>query len=248
MRTMRHTLRTAPPRHTGAVVVLSLLLVVLAGCSQRENFRYKLVITVEYNGKEYSGTNVVQCSEYSDPGYLDWAHVLHQELHGEANVVALPDGRLIVGILSQANQHAPRENWTAWISGCPTTLIRRAYDMGGGPVRDGYIHDMDGLSQQSGPKPIGVDDLPDMVSFTNNNDPSSVILVDPHDMFPSMGPGVRFARATIEVTHDPLTRGIEKYLPWVAGLKTALDGQIGVNVLQPTLANQLSAPNFRSEH
>ena len=40
-------------------------------------------------------------------------------------------------------------------------------------------------------------------------------LVDPTNLAATFGPGYRIAKATIEVTDESLTHGIENKLPWV---------------------------------
>ena len=41
-------------------------------------------------------------------------------------------------------------------------------------------------------------------------------IVDPDDLAKSFGPGVRLVRVTIEITGEPVTRGIRKVLPWLS--------------------------------
>jgi len=60
-----------------------------------------------------------------------------------------------------------------------------------------------------------------LVRFANLNDPTSAVLVDPRDLAASFGPGVRFKGATVEITDDPITKGIEARLPWLKSSKVA---------------------------
>jgi hypothetical protein len=55
-----------------------------------------------------------------------------------------------------------------------------------------------------------------LVRFSDVNDPKTVERVDPADLATSFGPGVKLVRATIEITKDPVTTGLEKRLPWLA--------------------------------
>ena len=57
--------------------------------------------------------------------------------------------------------------------------------------------------------------LPMLVRFRDPNDPTSVERVDPLDLASSFGPGVTLKSAFVEITDDPLTRGIEARFPWV---------------------------------
>ncbi len=54
-----------------------------------------------------------------------------------------------------------------------------------------------------------------LVRFRNIADPASVEKVYPENLAKSFGPGVRLKRATIEISTDPVTTGIEKRLGWL---------------------------------
>jgi hypothetical protein len=43
--------------------------------------------------------------------------------------------------------------------------------------------------------------------------------VDPNDLAASFGPGVTLKTATVEITDDPITKGIEIRLPWLKSSK-----------------------------
>jgi hypothetical protein len=53
------------------------------------------------------------------------------------------------------------------------------------------------------------------VKFRDLNDPTSVEVVDPNDLAASFGPGVKLVEATIAVTPDAVTDGIDSRLPWL---------------------------------
>lgn len=58
------------------------------------------------------------------------------------------------------------------------------------------------------------DQLPMLVTFANLHDPSTARVVQPNEFEQVFGSGVHFHRASIEMTNDPITRGIESNLPW----------------------------------
>lgn len=65
-------------------------------------------------------------------------------------------------------------------------------------------------------KPTGelpLEDFPVLVRFRDPNDPTSVELVDPSNLAASFGPGVMLRRAFVEITDDPITKGIETRVP-----------------------------------
>jgi hypothetical protein len=65
-----------------------------------------------------------------------------------------------------------------------------------------------------------------LVDFRELSDPKSVEQIDPANFAAAFGSGVSLRRATIEVTNDPVTTGIEARLPWLSALKggSSLDG------------------------
>ena len=62
---------------------------------------------------------------------------------------------------------------------------------------------------------VAPDSLPMLVRFGDLNDPKSVERADPEHLDASFGPGVKLARATVQLTDEPVTMGIEKRLGWV---------------------------------
>ena len=68
--------------------------------------------------------------------------------------------------------------------------------------------------------------LPMLVRFKDINDPKSVERVDPSNLAAIYGEGVSLKSVTIEITDEPITTGIEKYLSWLGGYYDKMfDGQ-----------------------
>jgi hypothetical protein len=57
--------------------------------------------------------------------------------------------------------------------------------------------------------------IPAFVTFAIPNDPATARVVLPSEFPAVFGPGVRLRDAGIEMTNDPVTRGIEKKLTWL---------------------------------
>ncbi|MCP4185510.1 MAG: hypothetical protein GY761_19740 [Hyphomicrobiales bacterium] len=56
---------------------------------------------------------------------------------------------------------------------------------------------------------------PLLVTFTDINDPASVVRVDPYDLAAHFGAGVKLKSVTLEITGEPVTQGgVEKVLGW----------------------------------
>jgi hypothetical protein len=92
-------------------------------------------------------------------------------------------------------------------------------------------------------------DLPLLVRFRDINDAKTVERVKPGDLGASFGPGVYLKRATVEITKDPVTTGIEKRLPWLESLRSRgarLDGDNRVGVRGNELVNVLGPGSFQA--
>jgi hypothetical protein len=86
---------------------------------------------------------------------------------------------------------------------------------------------MRALKRQRPNAELPIDLFPMLVRFRDISDPLSVEKVDPANLSATLGPGVTLRRATIEITDDPVTTGIEERLPWLKELEKrggALDG------------------------
>lgn len=111
-------------------------------------------------------------------------------------------------------------------------------------------------------KDLPLDQYPPFVMFKDLNDPKSVTLVKGHrfdadkqehipvDAFEALfGPGVRLKSITVEITEDPVTWGIEKWLGWLLKKDGKynggyLDGQFAGG--GPALSNILHGGNFKT--
>jgi hypothetical protein len=162
------------------------------------------------------------------------------EVTGEATVVDLEGGRLLVALLSGQFPYRP-----GWGDIEPTRVLAHAYGLDvewpAGRCRNPGLGR---LERQRGAREIGPHDLPRLVTFADAAKPWTVKQVDPRDLAASFGPSVRLRRATIEVTGDWPTEGaVERALPWLRGFKTYLDG-LGVSAGR-ALANTLTTYDFK---
>jgi hypothetical protein len=99
------------------------------------------------------------------------------------------------------------------------------------------------VAHMRGPRRISPNDLPDLVTFADINDPKSVIEVDPNNLQAALGPGVSWNEITLESTDEPVTTGIKANLPWLpAYYGLTLDGHRYHD--NNTLANKLGTAAF----
>jgi hypothetical protein len=131
-------------------------------------------------------------------------------LKGEAAVVDLGQGRLLVALLAQESDVSDMD--------ATTFLALRAFNAAGRGVQ---FRDLRSLR---GEAPLAGDLAPVLIALEEGRDPSSARRVAPSDL----GAGARVARIAVEmvpngfwpldfggVLGEPVTRGIESRLPWL---------------------------------
>lgn len=67
-------------------------------------------------------------------------------------------------------------------------------------------------------------DWPMLVAFSDIAQPDSAFQLRPTDLFPESGQRISLHRSTLQVTTDPVSTGIEAYLPWLNSLEGTLGG------------------------
>jgi hypothetical protein len=191
----------------------------MAGCDTGPSYRYryKLTLELEIDGQTRRAFNVVE----------DWGRTrsfpeasLVAGTIGEAMVIEVRPGRVLVPLLSVITtvpDTARGGNWTHQRG------LWKEFNIKYGVKRESnedFIPFMKRWIGFRGEREWSLDDLPDLVTFDDVNDPRTVKLVDPRNLEASFGPGVSLKRATIAIVDNstPLTKGIEKKLPWIVGL------------------------------
>jgi hypothetical protein len=167
------------------------------------SYRYRLAIGIETDGELHSGSSVIE---------VIWnAHFLPElvsfspELRGQAALVDLGSRGVVVATLVAKDWgwHNTNAGWgTLW-------LVPRAFGV------DDTIDGLPAVAHLGGKRELDLNNLPRLLWFSNPQDPHTArtILVD--DIASVLGPSVRFAGASIEMTSDPLVIDIRQKLPWV---------------------------------
>jgi hypothetical protein len=182
-----------------------------------ETYRYKLTLSVDTPEGVKTGSNVVELNYFSV--HFPAQGAMH-DLRGQALYLDLGSGRRpLIALLTHIrrddevaqNGHLYRYRWSG---DSPSTVLA-----------DTCLSDAEKLDWMEmakrlkehchRPAPILPGDLPDLVTFADVKDPKSVIVVDPFHLTATLGAGVAWRSLTLEVTDEPLTRGIDEHLPWV---------------------------------
>ena len=223
--------------------VVAVMILGLVGCAGTMSYRYKLTVAVNTpEGVKRSSTVAeVLFQDVSIP-----ANGTMHKLRGEALFLDLGPGArpLIVLLTSQLHPRYETDNrWTRdW--GPSAYLFQRLYGLK--PPTDNVIEYVSRLAGMRGAHSITPDDLPDLVTFADINDPKSVIEVDPNNLQATLGPNISWNETTLEVTDEPITHGIEKKLPWICEYfekNLQLDGS-DMGFYKHDLANRLSWSDF----
>jgi hypothetical protein len=183
----------------------------LHGCGGLSaSYRFKMTVEVETPAGTRTGFSVMQVTAAKE--LLPGAHTpaVHIDLAGEAVAVGLDDGRTMFvslktpsgtdSLASAATLALAPEIRTGKASGRPDRFIDAARRLGSG---DG----------PRGAAMLPGESYPMMIWFKDPSDPKSATLLDPNKLAETLGPGVALKRITVEVTTEPVTRGIEARLP-----------------------------------
>jgi hypothetical protein len=171
--------------------------------------RFRLTIEVETPDGLKTGSSVIQTRFWASGCWLPEACGLRTEAHGEAVFVDLGHGKNLVAILGWGPTGVDQEKLYE--------LTRVAL----APGRNVNWKDEHELKGKGDLPPAYV---PTFVTFSDLNDPKTARVVRPDQFEQVFGPGVRFKRAWIETTNDPITRKIEQILPWLRSQKGYLAG------------------------
>jgi hypothetical protein len=188
---------------------------VLAGCGEKtESYRYKLTVAVNTPDgvKRTSSVVEVQFAEISIPG----RGILHK-LRGEALYVDLGFGaRPLIALLTrQLHVEHGRGREPLWTRDGGPGRVSISKLLSGQALTDATA-DVSRVARMRGLHTIAPDDLPDLVTFANVNDPKTVIEVDRNDLQATLGPGISWNEITLESTDEPITTGVVRKLPWLS--------------------------------
>jgi hypothetical protein len=217
-------------RHSVAPNAFLILLVAfaLSACGEGYSYHYRLTLEVDDRGVKRTTSNVVEMHTTIFSGLSNLGSAgpqVQSRAIGEASVLELSDGGLLVVSLRAKDWASEGSKYKRlWSEDSPFATLQRAYGIAppdrpkrnpGRDWLDPYRHVLTALKAQRGPRDIPFEQLPDLLTFADSSDPASVSILDPDDLSSTFGPGVRLLRATIEVTDQGKTRGIDQKLPWV---------------------------------
>lgn len=200
-----------------------------------ETYRFRMAVVVDTPTGLKTGTSVYEISAGKRWQILPDARSRAVSIKGEAVAVDVAPGKTLFALLKT---HAHFESMMGLSMETLDPQFTKDYDV---VATAGRLAARDGNDP---PVEVAPDNYPMLVTFADPGDPTSVALVDPDDLAATFGEGMSLKRITVEVTHDPVTNGIEKRLG-AFGVEEGhgLDRTRGVTP-NPTLAQQLGFGDF----
>ena len=178
----------------------------LAGCAGPvHSLRYKLALDVETPEGLKTGASVVQLSVRHITA-IDVGGSFPREIRGEAVAVDLGQRGLLFALLSADGDRKTSKS--------AEKIAQAALGFKGG--NETLLPWIDSAQAAKLKAAVPAELLPMLVRFRDIADPKSVERVDPNNLAAAFGPGVTLKRATLEITDEPITTGIEKRLGWMA--------------------------------
>ncbi len=165
--------------------------------------RYRLTIEIETPEGIKTGSSVIAVYATDVKWGLPESTGLRSRIEGEAVFVDLGAGRNVIAILAhgKSGEQPDRVNM----------LVQNAFRAAGRNIE--WFE----AKYQTGTAPLKGELIPTLVTISDLKDPKTARVVSPDDFEAVFGPGYRFTRASVEVTRDAVTTGIEgKLAPLLA--------------------------------
>lgn len=196
---------------------------ILGGCggllgSGAPEVRYKVALEVEDGGRLVTGSSVWSWT-LSKPT-VGLASPYSGKFQGEAVAIELSGGRTLFAVLRGADGN----------EGAMPMLPERLFgdigrDARGEPKQfpSDRVADLRDIASRQGERRIldcesQPNWCPMLVTFGDTSDPTSVRQVDPLAVERSLGEATALRRIVVEIVDEPVTRGIETKLPWLASV------------------------------
>lgn len=201
-------------RSTALAASLLMSIGILAGCGLvQQNYRYRFRLTVEVNTPAgiKVGSGVIQTTLVKAP---IWSLGPQTEVavKGEAVPVELTGGQTLFALLGK-----PADG--DYAAALPLIVFRDLIQKPEFKSSGRLYYDVDRqhayLTRLKPNAVLSGDTLPLIVRFRDIRDRTSVEAVPPERFSQILGPGFSLRRVTIAITDEPITTGLDRYLPWL---------------------------------
>lgn len=186
----------------------------VGGCtSPRYRTRYRFDLEVDTPAGVKKGSSVFEHVSYLSQGPRG---VYLSDVRGEATLVDLPGGAVLVAVLEGAMRLPDGSIWprrSAWYA---HSVFARHFRVSPEWVGDKspILERLSGM-KESAPLEVLPDELPLLVRVRVPRSSRTIVAVDPDALSAEYGAGFAFRRATVQLTKDPFSWTIDERLPWV---------------------------------
>jgi hypothetical protein len=201
-----------------SVLLTVLAALVLPGCAVAEedrtpDYRYRLTVEVDTPEGLRTGSSVIEVEQsMGRSAGTGFGKIIMRRIRGEAVAVDLPGGHTLFALLQS-------EDETDWAG---TVMHYLAPKVEGEKFEEKFdnvllIEGERELPRHWPPFAGGLilSGYPMLLRFADIADPKTVEKVDPDNFAATFGKGVKLRRVTVQLTDDPVTKGIEKRLGWL---------------------------------
>lgn len=165
------------------------------------SYRYRLTVELYEDGIVRRGHSVVQVDEWQSETLV--GNQINSKIIGEAVVVQLSGERRIYALLKSVN---------GLTGGFASAALGR--DVGGSAHSVEWPDRTRRLKYVKHVGSVPENSLPTFVYFSNEQDPSSIEVVDPKDFPRKFGNAVTLKGVFVKITDDPVTVGISERFSW----------------------------------
>jgi hypothetical protein len=193
--------------------VLIAALLAMTGCGDDNAVSYKFRLTMEAScdGETHVGSGVFETVSGTKWDFETGHQKAYNFVHGDAVPVDMgPCGTIFVLL------RGPQPGNQGLYTNTPGTLPLAAFADRIGTVKGvDFLLTEQRLAEMTGVGALKPQYLPMIVTFSDLSDPRTVKLVDPFHMDASLEHDAKFVRATVEITRDTVTGGIENSIAWL---------------------------------
>jgi hypothetical protein len=188
---------------TQIALVLGVLYLVYKAFYPDYAYRYRLELTLEMDGKAYTGSSVIDVKWIGGPSVAaHGAYAADVRLRGQAPIIDLGDRGIVIASLAATGNYGREDGMGAeWICGI-------AFGS------DSSYNEIPKLPRLTGRRDLQPDGWPRLILLLNRSDPNAVRAFRPTETEAVFGKGTHFTSAFVEITSDPIIIDIDKKLPW----------------------------------
>ena len=168
-------------------------------------YRFRLAIAVDVGGQAKTASSVIGVRTVTQP-LSPMVSPIRNEVHGNAVFLDLGLGRNVVALLG-CNPNGTQD--------CIESLVPSEFGISG-------LKNLPQLENLRGVRELTGKFMPTLVTFGDLTDPESARVVAPDRFEQVFGPDVHFNRIWIEMTTDPVTKGIEREMPMLVSHRDSM--------------------------